>query len=304
MFRKFPTKPIDEKKKTGDVEQLRIIWAAYQSVQESTGKWSHEEQKKFSHEYLKKLDTEQANPDSLNDPFSRASKSKYSSTSVSNLEQKVPAIMEIRTMLNTVYTKLGPNYRQFVVNLALFDFRTAGGGRARKSTNVLRRGATEHEYARPFEGPLPYSACAWLSVVPKSSALVEKQSEVIILPSGMSGAYVPPTRFTATFPLTLERKSSVDSKKTLVDPHVSGKELTGGSPIKYAYLGSFGFAEPGYSEWGEDDGEYPGTRLSLGAYALNPTYLEHLKFVMDAMDDSERRGTRSTAGSERRTCWL
>lgn len=292
MFRKFPTKPIDEKKKTGDVEQLRIIWAVYQSVQESTDKWDVVEQKKLAYESLNTLTAEYETPAFLEDTFSRASKSDYQSylPSFSTLQSLVPHTMEIREMLTTVYGKLGPPYKQFMVNLALFDYRTAGGGRARKSTNVLRSGAgEEHVYVRPFEVAFPYSVSAWLSILPRASSPVDNQSEDIPLSFEMSGAYVPPTRFTATFPLTLERKDADNEKKTLIAPHIPGKEHSGGSTIKYAYLGSFGFAESGYSEWGSDDGEYPGTRLSLGAYSLNPVYLEHLKFVMDSMDEKQSR---------------
>ncbi|MDC0710640.1 hypothetical protein POL68_19345 [Stigmatella sp. ncwal1] len=298
MFRKFPTKPIDEKKKTGDLEQLGIIWAAYQAVLEESGDWTPEARKKFSRDYEGLLKSELASPDSLNDPFSRASKYNYNPAWVSNLEQSVPFVMEVRAMLSKVFGKLGPGYRQFVVNLALFDFRTAGGGRARKSTQVLRSGAGVYEYARPFAGPLPYAASAWLSVVPKSDAIDAKPSdpEVIKLPFKVSGMYVPPTRFTATFPLTLARTPPTDDKKTLVNPHVTGKPFPVSAPIKYAYLGSFGFAEPGYSEWGEGDGEYPGTRLSLGAYSLHPTYLAHLKFVMDAMDEGAIEGYKKYGG--------
>jgi hypothetical protein len=290
VFRKFPTKPIDDKKKTGDLEQLGIIWAAYQAVRKRGGDWTPEARKTFAHDHEALLKSELEAPDALNDPFSRASKGGYNSAGISRLEQSVPVVMEIRAMLSKVFRKLGPEYKQFVVNLALFDFRTAGGGRARKSTQVLRSGAGVYEYARPFVGPLPYSASAWLSVVPKSNELDAGRSEVIKLPFKVSGVYVPPTRFTATFPLTLAKTPTTDDKKTLVDPHVTGKPFPGEAPIKYAYLGSFGFAEPGYSEWGADDGEYPGTRLSLGAYSLHPMYLSHLKFVMDAMDTSAREG--------------
>jgi hypothetical protein len=274
-----PKASIEEKKKTGDVEQLRILWDAYTSVtrpeRSLKGEEAIGERKVFSSsDHLEELSGE----------LESLSGVMMSKTRETGLKKAGESLKKVRDMLKEISVKLGTGCTQFVINLALFDFRTAAGGRARKSTSALRQGADEH-YARPFENDLPLYVSVLLTAVQGARTPGSTSgSGIVLVPKDKP--YIPPTRFTATFPLAL--KGIKDGAQTLRAPSIPDKD-PGSSSIQYAFMGSFGFAEPGYCTWEAGDrSEYPGTRLSLGAYSLNPAYLEDLLSLMGNMSTTER----------------
>ncbi|QRN93681.1 hypothetical protein JRI60_31470 [Archangium violaceum] len=255
MTQWHPKKSIDEKKKTGDAEQLQILWAVYESVVKSPADPALRPS-------LEELSTD------LTKFADRTTMSARTSAMVGDYK----ALKNARKMLEQISSALNGGYHQFLVNLACFNFRTAMGGRARKATSVLRKGSDDH-YSRPFEDEVPLYVSFLLANVPNVSSTSSTQPETLTLEP--QGGYILPTRFTATFPLSL--RGSEGSPMIMRNPRVPNRGLSAPT-IKYAFMGSFGFSEPGYCTWDESPGvhESAGTRLSLGAYSLDPQYLTHV----------------------------
>ncbi len=259
-----PRPSIDDKQKTGDQEHFGLIWMAHRCIVSSQA---------------------------LSPYAEREARRKFSREQALAAPGDIGSVLEVvGSLLEEIVRVSSPAFSQFAVNLALFNFRTAGGGRARKISNWLRlskAGALDDiGYLRPFEDGLPYVVHKLLQQCHSGSASVSvtvtgTRSLSRGLCSYTSQRYVPPTRFTATFPLILAGNqiarlpSGRQNALTYVDPKFQNLERDSASPIKYAFMGSFGFAEPSYTTW-EKEHEYAGTRLSLGAYSLNPRYLSHL----------------------------
>ncbi|MFV8749347.1 hypothetical protein ACNOYE_02220 [Nannocystaceae bacterium ST9] len=259
-----PRKSIDDKQKTGDHEHFDMVWTAVRCIVGG----------KSSSPYAERQARRQ---------FSRAhAKSVHGDVG--------STLAVVAKYLKQIDDELAPDFAQFVVNLALFDFRTAGGGRARKISNWLRIRSTgtldEIGYLRPFDEGLPYAVDTLLAKCRSSVLNIRTSpSKTRDLSRGLCSytarRYVAPTRFTATFPVILtgnkiERLPTArENVLTYVDPQFTLEDRDTGSVVKYAFMGSFGFAEPSYTTWAMED-EYAGTRLSLGAYSLNPVYLAHL----------------------------
>ena len=259
-----PRKSIDDKKKTGDQEHFGMIWTAHLYIAAGNQLSFYAEgqaRRSFSRKQVKSV--------------------------YDDVESTLGVISEL---LEEIDTALDPDFAQFAVNLALFDFRTAGGGRARKISNWLRITSTgnfdEIGYLRPFDEGLPYAVASLLKTCRSSPLSIRTASNKTRdlrcgLCSYTSRRYVAPTRFTATFPLILagnkiaRQPTARENQLTYVDPQFTDENRDTRSVIKYAFMGSFGFAEPSYTTWDAED-EYAGTRLSLGAYSLNPIYLGHL----------------------------
>lgn len=269
-----PKASIDDKKKTGDQEQLGMIWVAHQCINSKAPRGEDEDEDEAHDEPLEMGSQafEEARKEFVNSVL------EYDSSDVSS---QLSLVRPLVTRINAV---LGFNYRQFIVNLAMFDFRTAGGGRARKVSTWVRAsqygGMDTDVYVRPFQEPVPHGIEQLLSVT-LANALAFGPTETVSTQGWVSAAsrYIPPSRFTATFPLALT--NSADNPPALVSPQVPSGSVPHDDRIKFAYMGSFGFSEPSYTTWpNSGDNEYAGTRLSLGAYSLNTDYLNHLLRVM------------------------
>ncbi|NBD13738.1 MULTISPECIES: hypothetical protein [Corallococcus] len=265
-----PKPTIDDKKKDGDQDHFSILWVANECIVNrslAVGTEAFElARKKFA---LK----------------SRA-------MPVSDVDALDLKVDEPRDILKQLEVELGMGYRQFMVNLALFGYRTAGGGRARKNANWLRTrasGGSEDEavdldgYVRPFEDTPPHMIRQMLKYVTGTPLAFGMPDTLTFRAGTVSGRYVPPSRFTATFPHPLTNSHLSPARRTLVFPQFPDGPLLEEDPrIKFSFMGSFGFSEPSYTSWHEEKGgaEYSGTRLSLGAYSLNETYLNHLLRLM------------------------
>ncbi len=261
-----PRASIDAKQKSGDQEQLGIIWAARKCVCGDGVEVDSEAflrgRKAFEHGMLGEL--------------------------AANRSDSV--VLAVREQLQALAEQLqGKGLNQFIVNLTLFDFRTAGRGRARKIANWLRSTnspASLNAYLRPFEDRLPPVIEELLQECPGTLALSSTTETISFTSEPLKCvAYVPPTRFTASFPLAL--RGSPGDPPVLVDPRLSdeGPPLSGN--LKYAFMGSFGFSEASYCTWAAgtkpNDPEYDGTRLSLGAYSLHPEYVDSLLRLIRGM---------------------
>lgn len=287
-----PKKGIDDKQKTGNQEHLEIIWYAHWCILKG-----RDEDAELVHDTaLAKLiaayeDKRQQTPsDGGSDDFKEE---------VAQLTAQIKKVRDaladtIATKIEDIRATLGADYEDFVVNLVLFDFRTAGGGRARKIADWYRSqpGGTLRldGYLRPFEEPLLFALATMLGGTVSTTPALANGSENVPF-SAWQGLrrYIPPSRFTVTFPLTL--KGSTGNPKVFAPSKQS----------QYAFMGSFGFAEPSYSTWGEEE-EYAGTRLSLGAYSLSPDYLEHLLKLMKetvAKGSQHRKGFEDYGGAQR-----
>ncbi|MFE8603268.1 hypothetical protein [Archangium violaceum] len=275
-----PRSDIEKKEKTGDLEQIRILRAAHLSVSESAKNLltSHQAIKDTSSRIaasLKKLEEIDIELVDIG---------KIQSTA-----QKLQGMQDLQKMLEDISKKLGVGHNQFVVNLALFDFRTTGGGRARKSTTLLKTGADTH-YARPFSGSLPAPVSLLLKAIKQPRTPSQSTAQVVITPR-KDLKYLPPTRFTASFPLLLS--GDKNAHKTLRAPRMPGSTSSPASPlshVKFADLGSFGFAEPGYCTWEKNESsETAGTRLSLGAYVLDTDYLDALLSLMKSLSQTDKQ---------------
>lgn len=260
-----PKASIDDKRKSGDQEQLGIIWAAHQCVCSEAVE----------------VDTES---------FLRGRKA-FEAEMLGELlaGHRDAVIVEVRALLKEMTTQIGADFMQFVVNLILFDFKTAGRGRARKIANWLRRTEAASSldfYLRPFDEKLP-TVVEQLLKECSGGLVLDSTHEVLSFSCERLkyAAYIPPTRFTASFPLALT--GSKGDPAVLVDPKLSGGAVLDGD-IKYAFMGSFGFSEASYCTWAagtdDNDPEFDGTRLSLGAYSLHPEYLKSLLRLVEGME--------------------
>lgn len=290
-------KPIEEKSKTGDQEQIGLLWAAAAAFDR----------------YLKRdNDALQTDTDvtlaldhdsmlQLRKVFARAASSSFTEKN-SSIPQQVQIQSDFDNNLHTYWSlwekdsykpalanllwlmvkKLNTtlvNQTAFVTNLVMLDYRTTHGSRLRKETNTLKKPHNideVDEYFRPFECAFPAYNGFLLSAVSTFVPPTTNSDEDPCSPldAAPDVGYVAPTRFTASFP-----KSYDEVRKTFV--RVGNKGLD----QSYAFLGSFGFSEPGYCCWeAGDTSEYDGTRLSLGAYSLNPQFLAGLLGMLRGMD--------------------
>lgn len=214
----------------------------------------------------------------------------YESLNVVSTSSNEPTPQDPASRVLRLKKDLGMGGRQFIINLILFNYRTADGGRIRQATHNLRTGDLEderEEYARPFESAPPRYVKALLSCAadPADQKIIaDAPPPTVRITPLMDTVYVPPTRFTASFPLVL----APDHPQTLETPLLPGQTYAG-EPVRYRFLASFGFAEPAYCWWDKNDrSEYPGTRLSLGAYSLNTGYLRHLRAMLGALQGDTR----------------
>ncbi|MCE9670142.1 hypothetical protein LY474_20290 [Myxococcus stipitatus] len=267
-----PRPSIDDKEKSGDLDQFGLVWAAYQCICENASDVTGTEFTQKRKAFARKVNALPSEDES------------DVSTKVGKLKKRIDGLA----------LELGAPYRQFVINLALFDYRTSGGGRARKNANWLRTrksgGIDEDVYNRPFEDPLPHVVEQLLSNVPPGTLQFDATSTVAFTSGGNDVlGYVPPSRFTASFPLHLTGVGEHDRPRPLRNPQFpSGTDATNAA-LKFGYMGSFGFSEPSYSAWNEEgaDGpEYSGTRLNLGAYSLNEAYLGNLLHLLEQTERS------------------
>ncbi|RKI62949.1 hypothetical protein D7X55_21525 [Corallococcus sp. AB049A] len=266
-------KGVDGKTKTGDRELVRLLLHAWLTLG-STAEEQHEEA-------LKAYETQDAEYDSdpsaflpLGKKIETLSKAKESALKyLGNLyahHELDP--LKLREKLAEVYDTLASltasDGLQFIVNLCLVNYRTAQGGRLRKSTSLPRSANGEGEYMRPFVDALPpYVAFLLSPLLSKGLSILaptvldtvpgEIKYSTSALPKD-SARYHPPSRFTASFLASATERKDFASH--------------------YEELGSFGFAEPSFGHWSEGfgGGEHAGTRVSLGAYSLNPDYLEEV----------------------------
>lgn len=203
--------------------------------------------------------------------------------------------------IRAMSASLGEEYGQFLVNLAMYNYHTAGGGRARKIADWLRAlkgGAPDLiSYKRPFDEGLPDTIQDLLRPCQCDGGGAASGSSEVVLGAWKDGKYVPPSRFTATLPYKIEQTKDTDPKVVMweVDKDRYEEVAPEGyiekekdARVRYAFMGSFGFAEPSYSTWTAGDegvgNEYSGTRLSLGAYSLCPDYVVH---VLQLLKDAE-----------------
>lgn len=250
-------KTVDDKKKTGDTELVQMLSAAYESV--LLPRPSH--------------------------PSLNLGRQVPSPTRTLTRSGSIPDIKELERWVKKLTTVLGARGRGFIVNLVLFDYRTAHGGRIRRATDQLRMGDYEaEEYTRPFESDLPVQVNRLLQAAPIPANPPAASSRSIRFAPLMDTPYVPPTRFTASFPVVLGKDQILDT------PKLPGQISSGTAPVRYRFLASFGFAEPSYCFWDMNARtEYPGTRLSLGAYSLNTAYLKHLGSMLGSMGRETRQ---------------
>ncbi|MEM9488814.1 MAG: hypothetical protein AAGC55_06700, partial [Myxococcota bacterium] len=289
-------KPVEAKKKTGDIEHLRMIWAAFIAL---TMDLEHGAQEKARDAFVGGLLDDLDNhllPDMdgfLDDVNGRVPA--FAAKMLSNKRKQRPAVDDLVGKLEAIHKFVSGKANQdialqFLINLILFDYRTADGGRIRKSTSVLRQGSDE--YARPFESKLPHYAEYLLKAMPglvASSATASSSSATVNIKVSQKSMYIPPTRFTASFPLHLQGVQKAEGP--LDNPTLpKSKDSTAKSDIRYKFLPSFGFSEPGYCTWDSgDSSEYDGTRLSIGAYSLSPSYLGNLRGLHGRMDPTTRK---------------
>ncbi|NOK07879.1 hypothetical protein [Corallococcus exercitus] len=280
----LPRSSIDDKQKDGDQEQFSILWAAHECIvtgREVGSEGFETDRKQFARE-------------------SRALPTK-TKEEVALKKGRVEQLLEALTQA------LGADHGQFLINLAMLGYRTSGGGRARKVSNLLRSledgEGTPDVYLRPFEDPLPFVIRGLVGIIQtRGLAPAGNLDQLAFQEGASSGKYVPPSRFTASFPLTLTQSHESPPLRTLSDPRFpSGGSGAQDPRIKYSYMGSFGFSEPSYTSWkAETDGpEYDGTRLSLGAYSLDETYLLHLLGLLRqalAKDSEHRKGYKGYGG--------
>ncbi|RKH05815.1 hypothetical protein D7X32_06905 [Corallococcus carmarthensis] len=280
-----PRSAIDDKQKDGDQEQFSILWAAYECI-------VHKGREVGSEGF--EADRKQ---------FARESRALPTKTK----EEVALKKGRVEDLLKALTKELGGEHGQFLINLAMLGYRTSGGGRARKVSNLLRSledgGGTADVYLRPFEDPLPFVLRGLLGIIQTRGLALPGNQDLLAFQAGdPSGKYVPPSRFTASFPLTLTESHESPPLRTLSDPRFpSGGGGSQDSRIKYSYMGSFGFSEPSYTSWKAEGGgpEYDGTRLSLGAYSLDETYLLHLLGLLRqalATESEHRKGYKGYGG--------
>lgn len=280
-----PKSELEKKDKTGDLEQVRLLQAAYLSVTAPDKKLmdAKEELKALSAGIVASLAS-----------FDAIDLENYDERAEFAKAKKLSGIVDLKKMVTAVGQQLGTRFNQFVINLILFNFRTTAGGRARKSTVRLHKGADPH-YARPFAGGLPFAVTLLLEAIKQPRPKTQTAGATgAVLTSQKGLKYLPPTRFTASFPLLLAGEK--DGRQTLTAPELPSAANTNVAPlsvpshIKYADLGSFGFAEPGYCSWQKNEAtETAGTRLSLGAYALNPDYLDDLLGLIGKLSPTDKK---------------
>jgi len=174
----------------------------------------------------------------------------YESLNVVSTSSNEPTPQDPASRVLRLKKDLGMGGRQFIINLILFNYRTADGGRIRQATHNLRTGDLEderEEYARPFESAPPRYVKALLSCAadPADQKIIaDAPPPTVRITPLMDTVYVPPTRFTASFPLVL----APDHPQTLETPLLPGQTYAG-EPVRYRFLASFGFAEPAYCWW-------------------------------------------------------
>lgn len=275
---KWANKKLSEKKKTGDKEVVALIleaWGALDDYGEGY-KGARLDYGKLAVNYEKGDTTAFVPIDELNIAYlTEPSRLRFFGTTSKHTTEDPLKLREKLVDLQKSLSKVSHG-TQFVVNLALLNFRTAGGGRLRKSRSGIR-GESEDEYARPFYGSIsPFvtfmTAAMKGSICSPPGKLSIDVGKPVFCGALKQTKYVPPVRFTVSF-FNPKGKTGIND--------FSGS---------YSHLGSFGFAEPSFSYWaqGYGGGEYPGLRLSLGAYGLNPKYLVEVKdrVELDLKDDS------------------
>ena len=290
----FGSKGVDEKGKTGDSEHLDMLTAAYQSMTTSqsltSGNAKHG-RKSYARELLHQAG-ELEDPELLAMQMNEALND---SKPLGGFHSKVKPLQQNRKMFAEMAKQLGPQGNQFLINLALYNFRTAEGGRVRKSTDLLRGGSDE--YARPFESSLPYYVTYLMhDMAPHAKKVPRKRAAPSKLMPKVDRGYAPTTRFTASFPLKMEHTQG--NPAVLHNPRIPGSlRPQRDRQTKYRFLPSFGFAEPAYTTWDANDRtETAGTRLSLGAYSLNAEYLTDLKQLLTRMNATDAKNYQKYGG--------
>ncbi|MDF3126600.1 DUF4157 domain-containing protein [Rheinheimera sp. 1928-s] len=291
----FGSKGVDEKGKTGDSEHLDMLTAAYQSMTTTQGLTSGNAKygrKSYTRELLHQVGNLEEDPltlvSAMNEVLNRPK-------NIKGFESKVPPLLQNRKMFAEMTKQLGPQGNQFLINLALYNFRTAEGGRVRKSTHLLRGGSDE--YARPFESSLPYYVTYLMhDMAPHAKKAPHKRATPSKLMPKVDRGYAPTTRFTASFPLKMEHTQG--NPAVLHSPRIpESLRPQRDRQTKYRFLPSFGFAEPAYTTWDANDRtETAGTRLSLGAYSLNADYLTELKRLLARMNATDAQNYQKYGG--------
>lgn len=289
----FGSTGVDEKGKTGDSEHLDMLTAAYQSMTTTQGLTSGNAKhgrKSYARGLLHQaggLGNPQELAMEMNEVLDTPRR-------LGGFEPKVRPLQQNRKMFAEMAQQLGPQGNQFLINLALYNFRTAAGGRVRKSTDLLRAGSDE--YARPFESSLPYYVTYLMhDMSPHAKKARRKRAAPSKLMPKVDQGYAPTTRFTASFPLKLEHTQG--DPAVLHNPQIPYDAMPQDHQTKYRFLPSFGFAEPAYTTWDANDrSESAGTRLSLGAYSLNADYLNDLKQLLGRMNATDAQNYKKYGG--------
>lgn len=119
-------RPIDDKHKTGDGEQLGLIWTCHELLAQAVDPSSPafiKQRKNFELDAVQRLTAE--------------------ATAVVDMygehELGTPVLTSVSTLFTTIVGATPASFTQLSVGLALFNFRTGGGGRVRKTANWTRR---------------------------------------------------------------------------------------------------------------------------------------------------------------------
>lgn len=166
----------------------------------------------------------------------------------------------------------------FTWNLARMNFRTSKGGRERKY--VEENGADD--YRRPF------TECKFGDWSTKLSKFIQQfvyRSEAKTkIDNGNVAAFakIEQLKFGHCQPITvtIEKCETNIEIDPLINPKLQEKRMVSdaGSPVPkllFKRLGSFGFNEPSYTSWKIENAETYGFRFNLGARSSDKHYLNH-----------------------------